>query len=79
MAITTPNHTRIKCKPFEVEACLIIFKNSVLTSNKTQHASITKISCLMLFREIIAKNNTKPINNLCGQNAELLNVEVGGT
>jgi hypothetical protein len=35
----------------------------------------------MLFREIIAaysENYTKPINKLCGQNAELMNVKVGG-
>jgi hypothetical protein len=35
----------------------------------------------MLFREIIAvysENHTKPINTLRGQNAELLNVKVGG-
>jgi hypothetical protein len=35
----------------------------------------------MLFREIIAvysENGMKPINTLCGQNAELLNVKVDG-
>jgi hypothetical protein len=35
----------------------------------------------MLFKEIIAvyhENHTKPINTLCGQNAELLNVKSGG-
>jgi hypothetical protein len=34
----------------------------------------------MIFREIIAfyfENHTKPINILCGQNADLLNVKVG--
>jgi hypothetical protein len=36
----------------------------------------------MLLKEIIAvysKNHTKHINNLCGQNADLLNVNAGGT
>jgi hypothetical protein len=36
---------------------------------------------LILFREIItvySGNHAKPINTLCGQNAELLNVKVGG-
>jgi hypothetical protein len=36
----------------------------------------------MLLREIIAvhtENHTKPINTLCGQNAELLIVKAGGT
>jgi hypothetical protein len=36
----------------------------------------------MLFWKIItvyAANNTKPINTLCGQNSELLNVKAGGT
>jgi hypothetical protein len=36
----------------------------------------------MLFKKIIAvysENHTKPINTLCGQSAELLNVKAGGT
>jgi hypothetical protein len=36
----------------------------------------------MLFREIIivySENHTKPMNTLCGQNAELLIIKVGGT
>jgi hypothetical protein len=35
----------------------------------------------MLVREIIAfysENDTKPINTLCGQNKEILNVKTGG-
>jgi hypothetical protein len=35
----------------------------------------------MLFREIIAvysENHMKPINTLCGKNAELLTVKAGG-
>jgi hypothetical protein len=35
-----------------------------------------------MFRGIIVvhyDNHKKPINTLCGQNAELLNVEAGGT
>jgi hypothetical protein len=36
----------------------------------------------MLFREIItvySDIHTQPINTICGQNAEKLNVKVGGT
>jgi hypothetical protein len=45
-----------------------------------QRVPITKISFLVLFREIIAvysENHTKPINTLCGQNAELCIIKVG--
>jgi hypothetical protein len=59
-----------------------VFKNSVRTAKKTLHFAITKINWLTLFKEIIAvysENHTKHINTLCGQNTELLNVEVGGT
>jgi hypothetical protein len=43
---------------------------------------MTTINWLMLFKEIIAvcsENHKKPLNTLYGQNAELLNVKVGGT
>jgi hypothetical protein len=49
---------------------------------KTQHFTITKISLLTLFKEIItvySENHTKPIDTLCEQNAELLIAETGGT
>jgi hypothetical protein len=40
---------------FEAKARLnIIFKNSVRTSKRTPHFTITKINWLMLFKEIIA-------------------------
>jgi CRISPR/Cas system-associated protein Csm6 len=60
----------------------IIFNNSVRTALKTQHFTITKINWLTLFRKIIAvysENHTKPLNTMCGQNAELLIVKAGGT
>jgi hypothetical protein len=59
----------------------IIFKNSVLTAKKTQLFTIKKINWLMAFREIIAiySNHMKPVNALCGQNAELLIIKPGGT
>jgi hypothetical protein len=56
--------------------------DSVRTAKKTQHFTITKISWLTLFKEIITvyyENQTKPINIFYGQNVELLNVKVGGT
>jgi hypothetical protein len=43
---------------------------------------MTRISWLMPIREIFAaysENYTKPINTLCSQNAELLDVKAGGT
>jgi hypothetical protein len=60
----------------------LIFKNSVRTAKKTPHFTITKISWLTLFREIIAvytENHTKSINTLYGQNAEFLNLKAGGS
>jgi hypothetical protein len=45
-----------------------LLKNSVLTSKKTQPASMTTINWLMLFREIIAvysENHTKHTNTTC--------------
>jgi hypothetical protein len=43
----------------------VIFKNSVRTSKRTPHFTITKINWLMLFKEIIAvysENHTNTIN-----------------
>jgi hypothetical protein len=43
----------------------MLFKNSVRTSKRTPHFTITKINWLILFKEIIAvysKNHAKPIN-----------------
>jgi hypothetical protein len=46
----------------------MLFKNSVCTSKRTPHFTITKINWLMLFKEIIAvysENLAKPINTKC--------------
>jgi hypothetical protein len=43
----------------------MLFKNSVRTSKRTPHFTITKINWLMLFKEIIdvcSENHAKPIN-----------------
>jgi hypothetical protein len=43
----------------------MLFKNSVRTSKRTPHFTVTKINWLMLIKEIIAvytDNYTKPIN-----------------
>jgi hypothetical protein len=43
----------------------MLFKNSVRTSKRTPHFTITKINWLTLFKEIIdvySENHTKPIN-----------------
>jgi hypothetical protein len=58
----------------------MLFKNSVRTSKRTPHFTITNINWLMLFKEIIAvysdsENHTKHINT----NAELLIDIAGGT
>jgi hypothetical protein len=46
----------------------ILVKNSVRTSKRTPHFTITKINWLILFKEIIAvysENHAKPINTKC--------------
>jgi hypothetical protein len=46
----------------------MLFKNSVRTSKRTPHFTITKINWLTLFKEIIAvysENHAKPINTKC--------------
>jgi hypothetical protein len=46
----------------------MLFKNSVRTSKRTPHFTITKINWLTLFKEIIAvynENHTKPISTKC--------------
>jgi hypothetical protein len=56
----------------------MLFKNSVRTSKSTPNLTSTKISWLMLFKEIIAvysENNAKP--NI--QNAALLTVKANGS
>jgi hypothetical protein len=58
------------------------FKHSVRAAKETQHVSMTTISWLTLFREIItvySENHKKHMNTLCVQNAELLKVKTGGT
>jgi hypothetical protein len=37
----------------------MLFKNSVRTSKRTPHFTITKNNWLMLFKEIIAENHAK--------------------
>jgi hypothetical protein len=57
----------------------IILKNQLLPQRK--HVSITRISWLMLFTEIIdiySENHIKIINTLCGQSEELVNVKTCG-
>jgi hypothetical protein len=46
----------------------MLLKNSVCTSKKTPHFTITKVNWLMVFKEIIAvysENHAKPINTKC--------------
>jgi hypothetical protein len=66
-------------KQHGIKECKV--KNSFLTSKITQCVSITIISWLVLFKEIITvhSENHRNINAFCGQNAALLSVKVGGT
>jgi hypothetical protein len=59
----------------------IRYKNSALTSQKTQLVSMTMINWLMLLKEIsvYSENHMKHIDTLCEQNSELLIVKTGGT
>jgi hypothetical protein len=56
----------------------VTLKNPVRTSKRTPHFTITKISWLTLFKEVIAvyrENHTKPTE----KNAALLIDKAGGT
>jgi hypothetical protein len=58
----------------------LLFKDPICTAQLTQ--AIIKTSQLMLYRERVAvcsEIHTKHLNTLCGQNIDLLNVELGGT
>jgi hypothetical protein len=48
--------------PLKLKLVQIIFNNSVHTSKRTPHFTITKINCLMLLKEIIAIKTEKHIN-----------------
>jgi hypothetical protein len=57
-----------KLNPLKTKLAYILFKNSVRTSKRTPHFTITKVNWLMLFREIIAvysENHAKPLNTKC--------------
>jgi hypothetical protein len=57
--------TNIYINPLKLKLVLVTFKNSVCTSKRTPHFTITKINGLTLFKEIIvvySENDTKPIN-----------------
>jgi hypothetical protein len=55
-------------RPLELKIIQIIFRNSVRTSKRT-HFTVTKITLLMLFKEIIVvstEKHKKAINTECG-------------
>jgi hypothetical protein len=59
----------------------MLFKNSVRTSKRTPHFTITNLNWLTLFREIIAvycKYHMKPTTTFCGQTAQLAFGQVEG-
>jgi hypothetical protein len=52
----------------DIQLVYILFKNSVRTSKRTPHFTITKINWLVLFKDIIvvySTNRAKPINIKC--------------
>jgi hypothetical protein len=57
----------------------IILNNSVRTSKRTLHFTISKISRLMVFEKIIAVYTKKHTEPVAIQSAELLIVETTGT
>jgi translation initiation factor IF-1 len=68
--------------PSKIEFILIIYKNSVRTSQETYYVSTTKPNRLMLFGETAAvycENHTGHTDTLCGKNAGFWCVKVGGT
>jgi hypothetical protein len=68
--------------PLRLNFLFIIYNNLVRTWQETHYVSATKPSRLMLFRETVAvysENHMEHTNTLCGQNAEIFNVQVGGT
>jgi hypothetical protein len=55
-----------------------IYTNPVRTSQETHYISATEPNRLVLFRETVAvycENHTEHTNTLCGQNAELCNID----
>jgi hypothetical protein len=72
----------VDINPLKPKLILNSIKNSVPASEKTQCVSITKISWMMLFKEIIivySKNHMELINALCEQSAGLFIVKESGT
>jgi hypothetical protein len=57
----------------------MLFKNSVRTSKRTPHFTITKINWLTLFKEIIAVYSEKNMQNQKTQNSALLSVKADGS
>jgi hypothetical protein len=59
--------------PLNIEIFLMMYTNSVPTSQEIYYISVTEISRLMLFREtsaVYCENRMKHTNTLYGQNAE---------
>jgi hypothetical protein len=58
-------HIKVLLNPLKPKLVQIILKNSVRTSKRTPHLTITKIDWLMLLKEIMAvysESQTRPIN-----------------
>jgi hypothetical protein len=56
---------RLSLYPLKTKLVWMLFKNSVRTSKRTPHFTITNINWVMVFKELIAvysENHTEPIN-----------------
>jgi hypothetical protein len=69
-------NTKHSVKHLKPKFILIILKNSILTSKKTQYITITKLM-LMLMGNVYS-NYMKSVNRMYKQNAELLTEKTGG-
>jgi hypothetical protein len=65
--------------PFQLKLAETIFKNSVCTTKKAPHFSITKINLLTLFKKIITVYTEIHMKQTNKNNADFLIVEAGGT
>jgi hypothetical protein len=63
-----PTEVKMHLNPLKTKLVYILFKDSVRTSKRTPHFTITKINWLTLFKKIMAayiENHAKPINTKC--------------
>jgi hypothetical protein len=75
-------HTCYSFNPLKTEFLLLIYINSVRTSQETHNVTTTETNRLMLFGDTVAvycDNHREHTDTLCGKNENFLYVKVGGT